>query len=90
MAAVIALIGLFAWAAKRFGFGGGAMVRGGRNRRFGIVEIAAIDAKLRLVLVRRDEVEHLVLVGPDGSTLIEGGIARPALADDASRKEPSL
>ena len=61
---VLALIGLLAWLARRYGVGGGSVARGaGKSRRLGIVEIAALDAKRRLVLVRRDDVEHLVVLG---------------------------
>lgn len=38
-------------------------VRGGRNRqpRLQVLDAAAVDARRRLVLVRRDEVEHLIM-----------------------------
>ncbi|MBV9859267.1 MAG: flagellar biosynthetic protein FliO [Alphaproteobacteria bacterium] len=62
--------------AKRSGLAG-RFAPGGAKRRLGIIEAAAIDSKRRLVLLRRDEVEHLVLIGPDGSTVVESGI-RPA------------
>ncbi len=71
---VLALIGLFAWAARRFGLTGrlGAVV--GKSRRLRIVEVEPLDPKTRLVLLRRDEVEHLVLLGPGGGLVIEAGI----------------
>ena len=34
-----------------------------------------IGPRQRLFIVRRDDVEHLVLSGPDGATVIESGIA---------------
>ena len=46
----------------------------GRMRRLGIVENLLIDNKRRLVLIRRDDVEHLVLIGPEQSILVEGNI----------------
>ena len=58
--AVLALIGILAWLARRYGFGGVAATRpGGRIRRLGIVEVLPIDARRRLVLIRRDGVEQL-------------------------------
>ncbi len=33
-----------------------------------------LDAKRRLVLIRRDNKEHLLLLGPDGDTVIETDI----------------
>ena len=38
----------------------------------------AVDAKRRLVLVRRDDVEHLILLGPASDLVVERGIAMPA------------
>lgn len=74
---VLALIGLFAWGARRFGLTGrlGGVV--GRSRRLRIVEVTPLDPKTRLVLLRRDEVEHLVLLAPGGGLLVESGIAAP-------------
>ncbi len=84
---VLALIGACAWLAKRFGFGirtgSNALGMRGRNARLGIVEIQSLDARRKLVLVRRDDVEHLLVLGATGETLVEsnirsGGTAVPA------------
>lgn len=75
---VLGLIGLLAWAARRFGIGGRVAVRSGRRRRTMVVEATAVDAKRRLVLVRRDDVEHLILLGPTVDLVVEQGIAVPA------------
>jgi flagellar protein FliO/FliZ len=74
---VLALIGTLAWLARRFGFGlpAGAPRRG--QRRLQVLETAALDAKRRLVLVRRDEREHLLLIGATSETVIESGIEAP-------------
>jgi len=77
LVAVLALLALFAWLVRRYGVGGRAMMGGGK-RRLGIVEVAPIDGKRRLVLLRRDKTEHLVLLGPDSAVVIETGIAPPA------------
>lgn len=54
----------------------GTYVAGGRNRRprLAILDAAAIDAKRRLVLVRRDETEHLILIGGPTDVVVEAGI----------------
>jgi flagellar protein FliO/FliZ len=75
---VLALIGLIAWIARRFGFGRVAARPRGAARRIEIIETAAIDAKRRLVLLRRDRTEHLVLLGASSELLIESGIAAGA------------
>lgn len=72
---VLALIGLIAWAARRFGFLRGAARPRSGNRRLEVVEIAPVDSRRRLVLLRRDRTEHLVLLGTTGDTVIETGIA---------------
>jgi len=77
--AVLALIGALAWVARRFGFGGAVTVRGGKHeRRLGIVEVLPVDARRRLILVRRDEVEHLILTGAADDLVVETGIRPPA------------
>lgn len=69
---VLGLIGLLAWLARRFGMMPKA--RRGGSKRLSIVEVAAVDAKRRLVLVRRDEVEHLIMLSATSDLVIESGI----------------
>ena len=79
LVAVLGLLAGFAWLARRFGLAGRSFTAGGK-RRLAVVEVAPIDAKRRFILIRRDTVEHLVLLGTDGATVIESGIAAPAAA----------
>ena len=75
---VLGLIGLLAMAARRFGIGGiNTMAQHGNKKRLGVVEVKSLDARRRLVLIRRDDVEHLIIVGPDGETVVESGIPTP-------------
>ncbi|TBX98552.1 flagellar biosynthetic protein FliO [Rhizobium laguerreae] len=67
-------------------------VRGGRNRqpRLQVLDAAAVDARRRLVLVRRDEVEHLIMIGGPSDIVIESRIL-PAAAEQpesANRPQP--
>jgi len=62
---------IFAWLALRT-FGG--RVRAKRGSRLGISEYYEVDKSRFLVLVRRDDVEHLVLVGGSQDVVIETGI----------------
>ncbi|MDK1483129.1 flagellar biosynthetic protein FliO, partial [Sinorhizobium sp. 6-117] len=52
-------------------------VRGGKNRqpRLAVLDAAAVDARRRLVLVRRDDVEHLIMIGGPTDIVIESRIA---------------
>jgi hypothetical protein len=52
----------------------GGRVRGGKGARLGISEYHEIDKDRRLVLVRRDDYEHLVLIGGAQDVVIETGI----------------
>jgi flagellar protein FliO/FliZ len=72
---VLGLIGALAWLLRRFGPRG--PFRGSKLRRLAIVEMTTIDARHRLILIRRDDREHLLLLGPTGDLLIETGISRP-------------
>ena len=75
---VLALIGLAAWLARRFGLAGAMPVQRGRQRRLTMVDTLAVDGKRRLVLVRRDDVEHLILLGTGPEVVVESGIAPPS------------
>ena len=46
-----------------------------RTRRLMVVDAAVIDTKRRVVLIRRDNVEHLVLIGGPTDVVIESRIA---------------
>lgn len=80
---VLGLIGLLAFLLRRFGFGAirvSPAFRGkgrGVEKRLAIVEVAPVDARRRLVLLRRDNTEHLVLLGTNSELLIESGIEPP-------------
>ena len=69
---VIGLIGALAWMLRRYG--SGRITAAGKGR-LGVVEVTAVDAKRRLVLVRRDAVLHLILLSPTSETIVETGIA---------------
>ncbi len=62
---VVALGALIVWAFKTFfsGASGGQGFMRPRDKRLGVVETATVDAKRKLLLVRRDDVEHLIIVG---------------------------
>ncbi len=74
---VLGLVGGTAVLARRFGLGNRAPVRRGGQRRLAIIDSTVVDAKRRLILVRRDQTEHLLLVGGANELLIESAIAAP-------------
>ena len=71
---VITLMFLLSWCLKKLGMAGPVMKKADK-RRLKVVEFLPIDHKRRLVLVRRDDREHLLVLGPEGETVVETGIA---------------
>src|SRR5262245_57977831 len=61
---VLILLALAFWLVRRFGGGrlGGGTTRG-RQPRLAVIDQATVDGRRRLVLIRRDNVEHLLIIG---------------------------
>jgi flagellar protein FliO/FliZ len=74
---VLVLIFALAWVAKRLGLGG-HLTAGRGKRRLGVQEVLSLDNKRRLVLLKRDGVEHLILLGLNDDVVVETGIVPPA------------
>ena len=76
-AIVIAVIAVVVWLFKSMLSGTGSAAGGllrGRGRRLGIQETASIDGRRRLILIRRDDVSHLIMTGGPVDVVIETGI----------------
>jgi len=71
---VLGIIGVLALIARRFVPGARNINRRGVKRRLSIVEVVPVDTKRRLVLLKRDDTEHLVMLGPTGDTVVERNI----------------
>ncbi|MGZ5854668.1 MAG: flagellar biosynthetic protein FliO [Xanthobacteraceae bacterium] len=79
-AVVLILIGVAAFLLRRFG--PKALARStslGRQPRLAVVESAPIDDRRNLVIVRRDNVEHLLLIGGPTDLLVEPNISQSAV-----------
>lgn len=69
----------------------GTYVAGGRNRknRLAVMDATAVDSHRRLVLVRRDDIEHLLLIGGPTDVVVERDIRivarRPAAAPEGGQ-----
>jgi len=75
---VIGLIGLCAYGLKRYSrtpsgkfLLGQALLNPSGEGRLQIVESRYLDARRKLVLVRRDEMEHLLLLSDKGEIVVE-------------------
>src|SRR5664279_2142049 len=73
---VLGLIAVVYWLARRYSSGGLGRIGRGRVPRLAVVDAMAVDARRRLVLVRRDNVEHLILVGGTSDLVVEHSIQR--------------
>lgn len=71
---ILALIGLATWAARFLGFSSPLSLRNQRQKRLSIVDVMALDAKRRLVLISRDGIEHLVCIGGSNDFIVENNI----------------
>lgn len=66
---------------------GGTYINGGRGRqpRLAVLDATPIDNRRRLVLVRRDNVEHLILIGGMNDLVVEGSIEKTAAIQTPER-----
>jgi len=89
--AVLALIGLAAWLVRRFaGNRLGANTSRGRMPRLAVIDAAAVDGRRRLVLVRRDNVEHLLMIGGPTDIVVEPNIVRAIPGRDQMPPRPAV
>src|SRR5215218_8896403 len=100
-AIIFILLALFALVLRRL-TGNRATLVGERGRtrqpRLGIVDVYDLDRQRQLLLLRRDNVEHLLLIGGPNDVVIETNIIRvagariPAPSNDTGveRFEPTL
>lgn len=82
---LLLLLGLFWYGARALS----GNTRTGKMRpgqRIGVVETTLVDGGRRLVLVRRDDTEHLLLLGSHGDLVIESNI--PLAPDEPAAPSP--
>ncbi len=76
------------WLLRRYGGSrvGGNATRG-RQPRLAVIDSASVDGRRRLIIVRRDNVEHLLMIGGPSDVVVEQNIVRgmPAGRDLAAR-----
>ena len=89
--AVLALIGLVAWLLRRFASNRlGANTNRGRMPRLAVIDAAAVDGRRRLVLVRRDNIEHLLMIGGPTDIVVEPNIVRAMPGRDQLPPRPAI
>lgn len=89
--AVLAMIGVAAWLVRRFATNRlGANTNRGRMPRLAVIDAAAVDGRRRLVLVRRDNVEHLLMIGGPSDIVVEPNIVRAMPGRDQMAPRPAV
>ena len=83
---VLALIGITAWLVRRFGANRLGAAARGRQPRLAVIDAATVDGRRRLVLIRRDNVEHLLMIGGPTDLVVEPNIVRVVGARDVARE----
>ena len=96
LVALLVLIAILLWVAliliRRFR--GGLFISGGnkgRQPRLAVTDAVPVDSQRRLVLVRRDDVEHLILIGGPTDIVIEAGIGQqqPPVPAQTTQTQPA-
>jgi flagellar protein FliO/FliZ len=88
--AVLALIVVAAWLVRRFASNRlGTNTNRGRMPRLAVIDAAAVDGRRRLVLVRRDNIEHLIMIGGPTDIVVESNIVRATASRDQLPQRPS-
>src|SRR5438105_12144598 len=81
---VAGLIGVVFWLVRRFG---GERLSNAATRvrqpRLAVIDAATVDGRRRLILIRRDNVEHLLMIGGPTDVVVEPNIVRAAATREA-------
>ena len=85
---VLLLIGAAAWLVCRFGSTRIDAAARGRQPRLALIDSAAVDGRRKLVIIRRDNVEHLLMIGGPSDVVVETNIVRGAAV--ATRDAPPV
>jgi hypothetical protein len=100
---VLALMAVVFWVVRMLGVGGPQLdSMRGRQPRLAVIDAAQVDSRRRLILIRRDNIEHLLMIGGPTDIVVEPNIVRavpagreasvpprpPAAADTLPRPAP--
>jgi len=88
LAIVLGLIVLVAFIARKAGLGTAHVRR--EQRRLSIVEAMTLDPKRRVLLIKCDNAEHLVLLGPNSETVLGGRAPEREIHQSATSNLPAV
>ena len=86
---ILAMLAVAVLLVRRFATNRlGANTNRGRMPRLAVIDAAAVDGRRRLVLVRRDNVEHLLMIGGPTDIVVEPNIVRATPGREALPQRP--
>lgn len=85
---VVGLMGGGALLVKKLGLAGPLPQKMGK-KRLKVIEAMPLDARRKLVLIQRDDAQHLVILGINGETIVETNIKAPKNAAKSTTKKRS-
>ena len=85
---VVVLIVLGAWALKFIGGLSGGAAKGAPRKRLTVVDRLALDNRRQILIIRRDNVEHVLLTGGPSDVIVEAGIPVEPARPQARRPAP--
>jgi flagellar protein FliO/FliZ len=86
---LIAAVALVAWLVRRYTSDRGSSAARGRQPRLAVVDAASMnDGRRKLVIIRRDNVEHLLMIGGPTDVVVEQNIVRAGAPRE--KVEPAL
>ena len=91
LVAVLGFIGLAAILVRKAGL---ISASSGfiRKKRLALVETLAVDARRRVAIIRCDDKEHLIILGPNSETIIDKNLDTPVeeQTDTTAQTNPFL
>jgi flagellar protein FliO/FliZ len=85
---VLGLIGGIALLAKKLGMGNRGPMRRDKNSRLSIIETMQLDAKRRIILIRRDDKEYMLLIGGVTELVVDGNLKIEFQQKEAAQPPP--
>ncbi len=84
---VLCLMGGLAFALKKLGFSQNPAMKSGDKRRLKVLESLPLDARRRVVILQCDKDEHLVILNPNGETVVQNNITSPVDGSPQNEKK---
>jgi len=78
---VLMLIGVIAWVIRRIARERRGSAARTRQPRLAVLDTVMVDARRQLVIIRRDNIEHLLMIGGGSDLVIETNIVRASAAN---------